>query len=179
MMLCFTMADLETGISSSKYAGWVRKRETCFYRQNPHDKNEKRLEFDIERELEIQVDRSHAAHYLYLAHTFLELFLGVIKLRGRYQHEPVSSRNLRSQMYVRHHAASLLALALLGGLVYARGWIDTRVGRDASAVLALFHGGAVVSFAYTWLCDAQHCNLKKVMFPHAPFAVMFAWHWLI
>ena len=57
--------------------------------------------------------------YVYLTHSALELVLGAIKLRGRYQHEAVGSRLPRSEMYTRHHGASILSLALLSWLVYS------------------------------------------------------------
>ena len=44
--------------------------------------------------------------------------MGIIKLRGRYAHESPTERGERSRMYVRHHAFSLLALTLLGGLAW-------------------------------------------------------------
>ena len=45
--------------------------------------------------------------------------LGAIKLRGHYAHESPAARGERSRMYVRHHAFSLLALTLLGGLAWS------------------------------------------------------------
>ena len=77
---------------------------------------------------------------LYLAHTLLELVLGLLKLRGRYHHEPPASKPPRSQMYTRHHGASLLSHALLGALVLWRGLVDTETGLITSLVLASFHG---------------------------------------
>jgi len=81
--------------------------------------------------------------FAYAAHALTELILGALKLRGRYAHEAPGSRSGKSKMYVRHHAASLLAHALLGALVLHAGLVDTRVGQGASLVLATFHGGAV------------------------------------
>ena len=45
--------------------------------------------------------------------------LGAIKLRGHYAHESPTARGERLRMYVRHHAFSLLALTLLGGLAWS------------------------------------------------------------
>ena len=112
---------------------------------------------------------------LYFAHTVLEIFLGLIKfVRGRYQHEAVGSRTGRGAMYVRHHGSSILALALLSGLVLYHGVVDSETGRCASAVLAVFHGGAVWSFLYAWVEKA--IPLQKVLVPHLPFAVAFTLH---
>ena len=117
---------------------------------------------------------SHALILLYVAHTLLEVVLGAMKLRGRYQHEAPGSRSARSEMYARHHGFSLLALALLGGLVWWHNMIDTPTGQGASAVLALFHGGAVAAFLQTYAVGA--IPLTKVVVPHLPFAVGFALH---
>ena len=111
---------------------------------------------------------------LYLSHTILELCLGAIKLQGRYAHETPGSKSARSEMYVRHHAFSLLALALLGYYIWQRDMIDTPYGRDAAVVLAVFHGGATMSFLYTWSQGA--IPISKVVIPHAPFALAFMWH---
>ena len=114
------------------------------------------------------------ADALYLAHVLLELALGAIKLRGRYAHEAPGSRSARSAMYVRHHAASLLSLALLGWLVWRADAVDTPAGQSASAVLCVFHGGAVAAFVHAWAGGA--IPLAKVVVPHLPFAVAFAVH---
>ena len=114
---------------------------------------------------------------LYLAHTLLEIALGAIKLRGRYAHEAPGSKSKRNEMYCRHHAASLLAHALLGWLVYANDLFDTSEGRGASMVLFVFHGGAVAAFLYTWAQGA--IPLSKVVVPHLPFAIGFAVHALM
>ena len=114
---------------------------------------------------------------LFIAHTLLELFLGLIKLRGRYQHEkPTVRSDERSKMYTRHHGASILSLALLGGLVTIHGLEDDETGRIASACLFMFHGGAVVAFAYAW---ASHNAIPafKVCVPHLPFALGFGYHY--
>lgn len=112
--------------------------------------------------------------YVYLTHSALELVLGAIKLRGRYQHEAVGSRLPRSEMYTRHHGASILSLALLSWLVYSAGEIHSAVGRGASLVLAVFHGGAVLSFLYAYAHGA--IPISKVIIPHTPYALAFAWH---
>ena len=111
---------------------------------------------------------------LYVSHTLLELALGSIKLRGRYQHEAPGSRSPRSQMYTRHHGCSILSLALLSWLVWQHGDLNGPVGRGASAVLAVFHGGAVAAFAHAWASGA--IPLSKVLMPHSPYALAFAWH---
>jgi hypothetical protein len=77
-------------------------------------------------------------------------------------------------MYARHHGFSLLALALLGGLVWHRDLIASPTGQIASYTLALFHGGAVVSFLYAYSNGA--IPLGKVVVPHLPYAVGFLWH---
>ena len=112
--------------------------------------------------------------WLYLAHVLLELVLGAIKLRGRYSHEAPASRTVRSAMYVRHHAFSLLALALMGWHVWTNDLVHTHIGRMMSQVLLVFHGGAVVAFTYAWIGNS--IPLGKVVVPHLPFAVAFAVH---
>ena len=112
--------------------------------------------------------------HLYLAHTLLELFLGLIKLRGRYQHEAPGSKAPRSEMYTRHHGCTILALALLGFFVWYDSATDTRHGTQSSAVLALFHGGATLSFLYAYLHGA--IPFGKVCMPHGPFAIAFLAH---
>ena len=77
-------------------------------------------------------------------------------------------------MYVRHHAFSLLALTLLGGLVWWRGLVSSEAGWIASLCLGIFHGGAVCAFLWAWRCGA--IPLAKVVLPHGPFAAAFLWH---
>ena len=75
---------------------------------------------------------------------------------------------------VRHHAFSLLAHALLGFLVWQHDMVHTNAGQAASAVLFVFHGGAVAAFTHAW---AWHeIRFAKVVVPHLPFAVGFAVH---
>ena len=112
--------------------------------------------------------------YLYLAHVLLEIVLGAIKLRGRYSHEVPGARTPRDRMYVRHHAFSLLSLALLGYLVWKADMVDTQVGRSASLVLFVFHGGACVAFTHAWLNSA--IKFGKIIVPHGPFALLFGLH---
>lgn len=114
---------------------------------------------------------------LYLAHTVLEIALGGLKLRGRYQHEPPGSKSVRSEMYCRHHGFSLLALALLGYLVWRNDLVDSPTGQAASAVLATFHCGAVVAFLHAFLHG--QISAAKVVIPHLPFALAFSWHALL
>ena len=111
---------------------------------------------------------------LYVGHAALELALGAIKLRGRYQHEPAGSKSLRSETYCRHHGFSILSLSLLGAMVWWQDLIDTPTGRISSTCLAVFHGGAVISFLHAWSCGSM--PMTKVAFPHLPFALGFAWH---
>ena len=70
-----------------------------------------------------------------------------------------------------------MSLALLGYLIWREGAANTTTGQGASAVLALFHGGAVVSFIVAW--SSGVIPFAKVVIPHAPFAVAFAWHALL
>ena len=111
---------------------------------------------------------------LYLAHTLLEVVLGAIKLRGRYQHQTRGAIDARSQMYIRHHGFSLLALALCGYYVWQHDLADTPTGVACSTALAVFHGGAVLSFSLAYLEGA--IPFAKVIIPHAPFAVLFGVH---
>ena len=112
--------------------------------------------------------------FAYAAHAVVELILGALKLRGRYAHEAPGSRSGKSKMYVRHHAASLLAHALLGALVLHAGLVDTRVGQGASLVLATFHGGAVGAAFTAWA--GGELPSWKVFVPHSPFAIIFLVH---
>jgi hypothetical protein len=109
---------------------------------------------------------------LYAAHTCLELVLGLMKLRGRYQHEQPGQRSARSEMYVRHHASALLSLALLSALTQTKGLIDSEAGEIVNAVLGCFHTGAVLSFAHAW-ARSRSFPAVKVLVPHGPFAVAF------
>ena len=115
-----------------------------------------------------------AANALYLAHAALELVLGMLKLRGRYQHETPGERPPRSAMYVRHHGFSLLALAYLGAVMWWRGLVNADVGGDVSVVLMLFHGGSIAAFLPAWAAGA--IPTAKLVMPHAPFAFGFLWH---
>lgn len=141
---------------------------------------------------------------LYLSHIVLEIFLGAIKLRGRCvlklafhltfcayslnlsrvsalcapltadAHETPGSRSGAAAMYVRHHAFSILSMTALSYIVWSHNMVDTALGRQASAALALFHGGAVGSFTYAWSGGA--IKFRKVLVPHLPHAVGFALH---
>ena len=84
-------------------------------------------------------------------------------------------RTPRSAMYVRHHAFSLLSLALMGWLVWRHDLVDTPTGKGASAVLLVFHGGASAAFFHTWMFG-RAIGFGKVVVPHLPFAVAFAAH---
>lgn len=112
--------------------------------------------------------------YLYIAHAVLELILGLLKLRGRYSHEAPGARSAKSAMYVRHHGFSLLALALLGYLIWRAEAVNSPTGAAVSLVLFVFHGGAVAAFTHAWACG--EIPLAKIVVPHLPFAVAFALH---
>ena len=80
-------------------------------------------------------------------------------------------------MYCRHHGFTILALALLGFFVWYDGAANTRHGIQCSAVLALFHGGATLSFLYAYVHGA--IPFAKVCLPHGPFAIAFLLHMLV
>ena len=110
------------------------------------------------------------AGLLYIAHTLLEIVLGAVKLRGRYsamQTPPGAER------FVRHHGISLLALAMLGCLVLGKRMVHTEFGKVASATLAFFHAGAVMTMLHAWSQTGEGLN---VAFTHAPFAIGFFLH---
>ena len=113
---------------------------------------------------------------MYLSHTLLEIVLGCIKLRGRYHHQSPGAMDGRSKMYVRHHGFSLLALAMCSYFVWRHDLTKTATGEAVSSALALFHGGAVLSFTLAYAEGA--IPFTKVMLPHAPYAVGFAAHTL-
>lgn len=121
-----------------------------------------------------QIDFFSSSHFgaglLYIAHTLLELVLGAVKLRGRYS---AVSTPPGAERFVRHHGVSLLSLALLGGLVYAKRLVHTPLGSATSTVLAFFHTGAVLVMCHEWLQTGEGFN---VAFTHTPFAIGFALH---
>lgn len=86
-----------------------------------------------------------AATLIFGLHTLVELVLGGIKLRGKYANfelPPGAEKN------VRHHGVALLALALLGAMVLARGegrMLAPGEGRMATTVLCAFHGGCCLA----------------------------------
>ena len=86
-----------------------------------------------------------AATLIFALHTLVELVLGAIKLRGKYANlelPPGAEKN------VRHHGVALLALALLGAMVLARGegrMLAPGEGRMATTVLCAFHGGCCLA----------------------------------
>ena len=114
---------------------------------------------------------------LYLSHVVLEIFLGLIKLRGRYQHESPGARGGKSAMYVRHHAFSILSMTVLSYLIWHHGLVNSAIGKQSSAALAMFHGGAVGSFSIAWSGGA--IPFRKIIFPHLPHALGFATHALL
>eukprot|EP00933_Yihiella_yeosuensis_P038523 TRINITY_DN32458_c0_g1_i2.p1 TRINITY_DN32458_c0_g1~~TRINITY_DN32458_c0_g1_i2.p1 ORF type:complete len:145 (-),score=11.89 TRINITY_DN32458_c0_g1_i2:92-526(-) len=120
------------------------------------------------------MDSFKLANLLYASHTLVELGLGLVKLRGYYAHEDPLTRPLSSQLYVRHHAAALLSLSLLGGLVLHRGLVNEETGWIASVVLAVFHIGAVIANVWAWILGAA--TMTKIVMPHLPFALGFLWH---
>ena len=113
---------------------------------------------------------SHAgadwAALLYLAHALLEFALGGIKLRGTYSGIP--DMPPAGAKFARHHGCALLALALLGFLVWQRKLVHTETGAVVSLVLAAFHSACVLVMVHA-------LNLKVVLI-HAPFAVAFIIH---
>ena len=118
------------------------------------------------------------AHGLYVSHTALELFLGAIKLSGHYAHEKTTHtprhKPETSKAYTRHHAIALLALAYLGYVALKRELVDEPIGRDLSTVLCLFHAGVTLVFLHS--CYLGAMPRAKVIVPHLPWAVGFAWH---
>ena len=115
---------------------------------------------------------------LYVAHTLLELVLGGVKLRGTYSGMTMPPG---AERFARHHGISLLALALLGGLVL-RGCSSqpphdrlchTDTGAVVSTVLAFFHAGAVLIMLHALHTTGAGLN---VVLLHTPFAVAFTWH---
>ena len=88
-----------------------------------------------------------AVPLLFLAHFLLELVLGAVKLRGTYSGVTLPDGTER---FVRHHGVSLLAIALLGGLVWWRKLADTQTGSLASVVLAAFHAGCVAVMCHAF-----------------------------
>ena len=120
------------------------------------------------------------SHGLYVTHTALELFLGAIKLRGHYAHEvhdtqkSIHNKPQAAKAYTRHHAVALLALAYLGYVALKNDIVDQPIGRDLSKVLGLFHAGVTLVFAHA--CYLGAMPRAKVIVPHLPWAVGFAWH---
>ena len=118
-----------------------------------------------------------AAPLLFLAHFLLELALGAVKMRGTYSGTTMPEGTER---FVRHHGVSLLAIALLGGLVWWRRLANTQTGSLASVVLAAFHAGCVAVMCHAFVSGggdaAAAKGAVKVMAMHAPFAVAFAVH---
>ena len=106
--------------------------------------------------------------FIFLAHFFLELGLGLLKLRGKYAgfDAPVGM-----EKFARHHGVSLLSLALAGWLIYRQRLAFSAAGVVAALVLCAFHSGAVA----VMLADGGGGALK-VLAMHAPFAVAFGWH---
>jgi hypothetical protein len=105
---------------------------------------------------------------MFVAHAVLELMLGAMKLRGRYEGQAVAGPEAK---FIRHHGVALLALALLGGLVWWRKLVETETGRLASAVLFSFHGGAAAVHAHAWADGSVKSAATFAM--HLPFAIGF------
>ena len=106
---------------------------------------------------------------LYLTHTMLELVLGWMKVfKGSYSGlDDIGDMPLGAEKFARHHGIALLSLALLSGLVLARGLTKSETGEVCSLVLAFFHVGAVAIMVHA-------LNLKVVAL-HVPFALGFGW----
>ena len=75
-----------------------------------------------------------AAPLLFLAHFLLELALGAVKMRGTYSGTTMPEGTER---FVRHHGVSLLAIALLGGLVWWRRLANTLLTEQEHTQLTL------------------------------------------
>jgi hypothetical protein len=118
-----------------------------------------------------------AVPLLFLCHFLLELVLGAVKLRGTYSGVVLPEGTDR---FVRHHGVSLLAIALLGGLVWWRRLGETQTGSLASVVLAAFHAGCVAVMLHAYALGSGDAAAAKgaikVMAMHAPFALAFAAH---
>ena len=104
--------------------------------------------------------------YIFLAHFFLELGLGLLKLRGKYAGFDAPAG---MEKFARHHGVSLLSLALAGWLIYRQRLAFSAAGVVAALVLCAFHSGAVA----VMLADGGGGALK-VLAMHAPFAVASA-----
>eukprot|EP00965_Chrysotila_dentata_P206692 6183680-Pleurochrysis_carterae.AAC.1 len=70
--------------------------------------------------------------------------------------------------------SNVAARACTGALVWCYDLVHTPTGAITSASLALFHGAAVCAFMVAWAQRA--ISAKKVLMPHAPCAILFAWH---
>lgn len=105
---------------------------------------------------------------LFIAHAVLELVLGAMKIRGRYEGQAVAGPEAK---FIRHHGVALLALAILGGLVWWRKLVETETGRLASTVLFAFHGGAAAVHAHAWVAGSVKSAATFAM--HLPFAIGF------
>jgi hypothetical protein len=105
---------------------------------------------------------------LFVAHALLELVLGAMKLRGRYEGQAEAGPEAK---FIRHHGVALLALAMLGGLVWWRMLVETETGRLASTVLFTFHGGATAVHAHAWAAGSVKSAATFAM--HLPFAIGF------
>ena len=105
---------------------------------------------------------------LFIAHSILELILGSIKLRGRYEDQPAAGPEAK---FIRHHGVSLVSLALLGALVWWKRLIETETGRLASCVLCFFHAAASAVHAHALFSGSTKSASTLAM--HLPFALAF------
>ena len=105
---------------------------------------------------------------LYLVHAILELGLGAMKLRGRYDGQKEAGPEAK---LIQHHGVALLALALLGGLVWYCKLGETETGQITSAVLCFFHAGAAAVHAHAW--STGSAKSASVFAMHLPFALLF------
>jgi len=109
-----------------------------------------------------------SANVLFLVHAVLELVLGAMKLRGRYEGQKEAGPEAK---FIQHHGVALLALALLGAVVWYRKLGDTETGRLASTVLCFFHAGAAAVHAHAWSAGSHKSASTLAM--HLPFALAF------
>ena len=115
-----------------------------------------------------EVAMGSRAAMLFLVHALLELVLGAMKLRGRYEGQSAAGPEAK---FIRHHGVALLSLAMLGGLVWWRKLVDTETGKVVSMTLFAFHGGAAAVHAHAWADGSVKSASTFAM--HLPFALGF------
>ena len=106
--------------------------------------------------------------FIFLAHFFLELGLGLLKLRGKYAGFDAPAGMER---FARHHGVSLLSLALAGWLIYRQRLAFSAAGVVAALVLCAFHSGAVaVMLADGAILWSNSLGLRTVTLPELSIA---------